>query len=75
MNDLRDFINSKKLKINYIDSKLNIVNFDDIILLTESKIIFKTIDSTIVIKGNDLTLLKLLDREVLIGGIIKSIEL
>ncbi|MBQ8892715.1 MAG: hypothetical protein IJ068_07640 [Bacilli bacterium] len=75
MNNLREFINSKKLKINYIDNKLNIVNFDEIILLTDTKIILLKDTKTITIKGSDLSLLKLLDFEILIGGCIKIIEL
>ena len=75
MNNLREFINSKKLKINYIDNKLNIVNFDEISLLTDDKIILLKDSKIITIKGNDLSLLKLLDFEILIGGHIKIIEL
>lgn len=75
MNNLREFISSKKLKLNYVDNKLNIVNFDEIIILTDTKIILLKDNETITIKGNDLTLLKLLDFEILIGGCIKIIEL
>ena len=72
---IKEYLNSNKLKMNYIDDKLNIVNYDDIVLLTDEKIIVLKDNKTIVIKGNDLTLLKLLDFEILISGIIKTIEL
>ena len=75
MNELREFISSKKLKINYVDNKLNVINFDDINLLTDNKIILIKDNKTIVIKGKELLLLKLLDCEILIGGCIKTIEL
>ena len=75
MDRLKEFISSKKIKINYIDNKLNIVNFKEIALLTDKKIILLSESKTIVVNGNELTLLKLLDHEVLIGGFIKSIEL
>ena len=75
MNRLREFVNSNKLKFNYIDNKLNIVNFDEIILLSEEKIILLKDNKTICIKGNNLSLLKLLDNEILINGCIKTIEL
>jgi len=75
MKRLSEFINSKKLKINYIDNKLNIVNFDEIVLLGDEKIILSKNKQTIVVKGHDLVLLKLLDCELLIGGCIKIIEL
>ena len=75
MNNLREFISSRKLKINYMENKLNIVNFDEILILTEDKIILLKDKETIVIKGSNLTLLKLMDSEILIGGFIKIIEL
>ena len=75
MNSLKEYINSNKLKINYTDKKLNIVNYDEIIILTESKIILLKDKHEIIVKGNNLTLLKLLDKEILIGGIINIIEL
>ena len=75
MNSLREYVNSKKIKINYINNKLNVVNFDEIVILTDNKIILLKDNKDIVIKGNNLTLLKLLDNEILIGGEIKIIEL
>ena len=75
MERLKEFINSTKLKLNYVDNKLNIVNFDEIVLLSDEKIILLKNKKTIIIKGHDLVLLKLLDSELLIGGFIKIIEL
>ena len=75
MNNLREFISSKKLKMNYVDNCLNIVNFDEIVILTDAKIILLKDKGTITVKGCDLTLLKLQDSEILIGGCIKTIEL
>ena len=75
MNKLKEYINPKSLKINYINNQLNIVNFKEINLITDNKIILLTDNSTICIKGNNLSLLKLLDYEILISGNIKVIEL
>ena len=75
MNNLREYISSNKLKINYIDNKINIDNFDEIVVLTDTKIILLKDKNIIIIKGNELSLLKLLDSEILIGGKIKVIEL
>lgn len=75
MNRLKEFISSKKLKLNYIDNKLNIVNFDELVIITEEKIVLLKDNKTISIKGNNLSLLKLYDNEILIGGLIKIIEL
>lgn len=75
MKRLREYINSNDFKMNYINNKLNIVNYDEIVLLSCEKIIILKNNKTICIKGNDLSLLKLLDNEILINGLIKSIEL
>ncbi len=75
MNKLSEFINSKELEINYVHNKLNIVNLDNIVLLTETKIIIMKDNKIINIRGSNLSLLKLLDNEILIGGNIKIIEL
>ena len=75
MDRLREFNNSKKLKINYVDNKLNVVNYDEIVLITEERIILSKDKKSICIKGSNLVLLKLLESEMLISGSIKTIEL
>ena len=75
MKKIKEFINSNKLKLNYIENKLNVVNYDEIVLLTEKKIILLKDTKTVTIKGENLTLLKLLEEEILINGSIQTIEL
>ena len=75
MKKIKEFINSKQLRLNYIDNKLNVVNYDEIVLLTAEKIILTKDKKVIIIKGLNLTLLKLLEEEILINGSIKTIEL
>ena len=75
MKKIKEFINSKQLRLNYIDNKLNVVNYDEIVLLTDEKIILTKDKKVIIIKGLYLTLLKLLEEEILINGSIKTIEL
>ena len=75
MKKIKEFINSKELRLNYIDNKLNVVNYDEIVLLTDEKIILTKDKKVIIIKGLNLTLLKLLEEEILINGSIKTIEL
>ena len=72
---IKEFINSSKFRMNYVDNKLNIINYDEIVLLTTDKIILLKDNKSISIKGSNLSLLKLLDKEILINGCIKSIEL
>lgn len=75
MNKIKEFIQSNKFKMHYINNQLNIVNYDEIVLLTSDKIIIMKNNKTITITGSDLSLLKLLDSEILINGSIQKIEL
>ena len=75
MGKLREYLNSEKLELHYKNNMLDVTLYDEIILLTSDKIILSKDNKQIVIKGSELTLLKLLDSEVLIKGEIKTIEL
>ena len=72
---IKEFVNPKNLKITYLDNKLNILNYDEIIILLDNKIILSKNNNIITITGSNLTLLILLDNEILIKGSIKNIEL
>ena len=75
LNRLKDYINDDCFKINIYKNKINVVNYLDIITLEESRISLKYQQGMIIIKGNNLSVNKLLDNEILITGEIKSVEL
>ncbi len=75
MNKLKEFLKSQELEIHYRNCKLNVVGYDKIVFIGEDKIILLKGTKTITIKGKNLSLLKLLDSEILINGLIKQIEL
>ncbi len=75
MKRIKEFLNNQELKITYFNNQVHVLNYKDILLLDEDKIILKKESGTITIKGSNLTLLKLLDEEILIQGQIKSIEM
>ena len=75
MNRIREYINPKGLEFHYKNNKLNIINYDKIVYLENDKIILLKDDKTITIKGDNLSLLKLLENEILIDGVIKQIDL
>ncbi len=75
LNRLKDYINDDSFKINIYKNKINVVNYLDIITLEESRISLKYQQGMIIIKGNNLSVNKLLDNEILITGEIKSVEL
>ena len=70
-----DYIKDDKLKIRYIDNSVNIVNYDNILEIKDNMVTVIKDKKIIIIKGNDLKLNKLLDKEILITGIINKIEL
>jgi len=75
MKKIKEFLNPSDFRMNYQNNNLNILNYDEIILLTDTKILIKKDNKIITVSGYDLTLLKLLDFEILIHGNIKTIEL
>ena len=75
MKKIKEYLNPSCLELHYKNNILDVTLDDEIILLTSDKIILSKDNKQIVIKGSELTLLKLLDSEVLIKGEIKTIEL
>lgn len=69
-----DYIKEDEFEIR-IDSKyINIINFIDISFMEEEKIKINYSDGSVLIKGKNLTVLKLLDKEILIKGMFLSVE-
>lgn len=75
INKIINYVQDNDLKIKYINNTLNVVNYDVIINLDDNEIIFKIKNKLLTIKGENLVLKKVLNQEVLISGIIKSIEM
>lgn len=73
--NLRTFINDQDWHINIYDEEVNVVNYEDIILLEDNRISIKYKKGIIIIKGENLSVNKLLENEMLVTGKIKSIEL
>ena len=73
-NNLRNYLDDHSWKIYIYENKINIVNYIDIIALEDNRISIKYEKGILIIKGNNLTLNKLLDQEILITGKISSLE-
>lgn len=71
---INNYINDRDFKIHMTGSTINIVNYIDIITLEESRITIKYSSGMLVILGEDLSVNKLLDSEILITGNIRNIE-
>ena len=73
--DIRSYILEDDFKITYLKNKLDIVNYENIDHFDTDKIIVRYSGGTLVIKGENLTISKLLNDEILVSGIIKNIEI
>jgi len=71
---LRDYIYDTKFQIYIIDKSIDILNYVDIISFDDNKIIIECPNYNLIIKGIDLTISKMLERELLIKGNIEYIE-
>lgn len=75
INKLRTYILEDEFRINILQDKINIINFTKIGSISETNIEVYNDDNKIVINGKNLVISKLLNNEMLITGIIKSVEL
>ena len=75
MFDLRNYISDVEFRVNLYKDKVHIVNYTKIVTIEKSRISIGYSSCMLIIKGKDLALKKLLDDEILIKGIINSVEL
>lgn len=66
--NIKDFLFDKKFKITIYDGVINIVNYEKIITLEETRISLMSSSKIITIKGEGLIIRKMLENEVLITG-------
>lgn len=71
--DLRTTILEENFKMVYLNKKLDIVNYFDILHFDSNKIIVSFSEGVVNIVGKNLVISKLLKDELLIEGVITSI--
>lgn len=71
---LSGYINNKEFKINIYNNLINIDNYDEIVTLTDNLIVIRYDKNYVYIKGNKLSIRRLLDNELLIDGNIGAIN-
>ena len=64
-----------EFEIRIINNKVDVINYKDIGHFDSNKVIINYSDGSVVIKGNNLVVSKLMNDEILIGGEIKGLEL
>jgi len=72
--DLKDYIMESEFCIHVFSDRVNVVNYTGMYGFDSDSIVVKHKNGTVLIKGDSLSLSKLLDSEILIGGNIKQIE-
>ncbi len=74
LDKIRKYIVDEDERIIYFNRKVYISNFSKILEIGSESISVKSKNGIFIIIGENLSLLKLLDNEVLISGKIKNIE-
>ncbi len=69
------YLYDNEYKIIIKENYVNIINYDEIIDFTITNISVKYMDKIISIEGNNLTISKMVDNEVLIMGNINNIRI
>lgn len=72
---VRDYLLDDEFKMILLNNKINISNYEKIEYLDDDKVIVKYEKGKISIKGENITVSKLLNNEILITGSIKEIEM
>lgn len=75
LRELTNYIYDKNFKMIIEENKINIINYNEILIFEDETILLRIKDKTIKIKGNNLVINRLYNKELLIEGIIKAIEL
>ena len=74
MFNIRHFISDTSFQMIYINNYLDLINYKDIISMDSNKIILELVNRKLMITGNNLTVKKLLESEMVIDGKIITIE-
>jgi len=69
-----EYVKDSEFRFTVYDDKIHIVNYKRIVTLEKNYISFYSPNSKISITGYNLSLIKLLDKELLIKGTITKIE-
>ena len=71
---LSNYIEDSEFKLTLYTNKLHVINYKEILSLTGGEVILDTIKGKVHIYGDNMSLLKLANEEVLLSGKIKKIE-
>lgn len=69
-----EYVRDDEFRFTVYNDRIHILNYEKINTLNSDYILIESSDRKISIKGNNLVLNRLLDKEVLIVGSVKTIE-
>ena len=72
--NLFNYIKDLNLKVIYSNNKLNIINYKKILIFNDDKIKIECPEKIITVLGNNLSIKKMYDDELLIEGNIKEVK-
>lgn len=75
MNRLDNYLYDREYKIIVKDGFVDIVNYDEIVDFTLTKISVRYKNKIIIVEGRDLTISKMIDNEVLVVGNIEVVRI
>lgn len=74
LSKVKDYIIDNEFRVTLFENRFLAVNFIKILSLEEERVSFSTSYGRVVIKGENFSLQRLLDREVLVVGVVLGVE-
>lgn len=75
MNGIVNYVRDNEFRMNILEKRIDVVNYHDLLSMSEERISLTSPIGRIVIKGSNLSVKKLLNKEILIVGDFISIEM
>jgi len=70
---IKDYIKDEEFKMSIFENRIHVINYEEILSLENSRVSFKVVDKRIVLKGTNLTVKRLVNKELLLSGKISEI--
>ena len=74
-NRIKNYIEDNEFHFDIFLNRIHIVNYTKIMSLSDTRIIISFLDKKVTFTGNKLSLIKMLDDELLIKGNLQKVEL
>lgn len=72
--ELKNIVYDKTFKVIILENKINIINYTEVVIFEDERIVIKAESKLINIKGKNLIINRLEENEILVLGKIKSVE-